>query len=196
MRRRRFLSLSAAGIYPLAAQTPLQFFTPAEALDIAAALQRIFPGATEARVLRYIDLQLAGPYGRDAYRYSQAPFLAGVPEQGYQGKATPAGIYREGLPTIANLHQLAPAAQDARLKQIESTLFFSLLRAHAIEGMFCDPMHGGNADLIGWQIIGYPGPYMSWAGDIDQHYGKSFRPAPKSLGDMLGRKVKPWEDEV
>jgi len=51
-------------------------------------------------------------------------------------------------------------------------------------------------DLIGWQIIGYPGPYMSWADHIDQHYGTPFRPKPRSLSDVLGRKVKPWEDEA
>ncbi len=29
---------------------------------------------------------------------------------------------------------------------------------HTIKGMFSDPMHGGNAGLIGWQLIGDPGP--------------------------------------
>ena len=60
--------------------------------------------------------------------------------------------------------------------------------------MFCDPMHGGNADCIGWQLIRYPGPYMSWTEHIDQHLGKEFRPEPKSLETVLGRKVKPRED--
>ena len=189
MRRRRFLSLSAAGIYRLAAQTPLQFFTPAEALDIAAALERIFPGATEARVLRYIDRQLAGPYGRDAYRYSHPPFAAGAPEQGYQGMATPAEIYRQGLPTIAKLHDLSPAEQDAKLKEIETTLFFALLRTHSIEGMFCDPMHGGNANLAGWKLIGFPGPRMSYRDEVDKYHGRAFRPAPVSLEQTVGRKA-------
>ena len=39
---------------------------------------------------------------------------------------------------------------------MERTRFFQLLRTHTIEGMFSDPMHGGNAGLIGWQLIGYP----------------------------------------
>jgi gluconate 2-dehydrogenase gamma chain len=60
--------------------------------------------------------------------------------------------------------------------------------------MFCDPMHGGNADLIGWQLIGFPGPYMSWAEHIDQHNGKGYRPKPRSLADVVGHPVKPWEE--
>lgn len=39
-----------------------------------------------------------------------------------------------------------------------------------------------------------PGPYMSWASEVDKHYGESFRPAPKALDDVLGRKVTPWEE--
>ena len=86
------------------------------------------------------------------------------------------------------------AAQDAKLHEIESTYFFRLLRQHTIEGMFCDPMHGGNADLIGWQLIGFPGPQMSWADHIDRHYGEAFRPKPAGLSDVIGRKVTPWEE--
>ena len=75
--------------------------------------------------------------------------------------------------------------------EIETTYFFRLLRQHTIEGMFCDPMHGGNADLIGWQLIGYPGPYMSWSEHIEQHHGKAFRPKPRSLnsGGASGKAV-------
>jgi gluconate 2-dehydrogenase gamma chain len=90
--------------------------------------------------------------------------------------------------------RLTPDLQDARLRQIETTYFFRLLRQHTIEGMFCDPMHGGNADLIGWQLIGYPGPYMSWSGQIDQHHGKAYRPKPRSLQQVVGRAVRPGED--
>src|ERR1700693_1056797 len=114
MRRREFLTLSAASVggilvysldrevSRLAAQTkqavriPLRFFTQTEALIVAAAASRIFPsdesgpGAREAGVAIYIDRQLAGPWGRDRYRYTQEPFKENVPaEFGYQGKATP-----------------------------------------------------------------------------------------------------------
>jgi len=221
MRRRRFLTLSSTAVGGLLVYTldrmptrvhaqserkirvPLRFFDERDALIIAAAAARIFPsdaagpGASEAGVIIYIDRQLASPFGRDFNRYTQPPFEEGVPEQGYQGKATPREVYREGLAMLGrDFDRLTPDQQDAKLRSIETTYFFRLLRQNTIEGMFCDPMHGGNAELIGWQLIGYPGPYMSWADHIDQHYGKPFRPAPKSLGDVLGRKVRPWEDEA
>ena len=178
----------------------LRFFEERDALVIAAAAARIFPsdengpGATEAGVILYIDRQLAGPYGRDRFRYAQPPFEDGAPEQGYQGKATPREVYREGLALLPGFDRLATAAQDARLREIERTYFFRLLRQHTIEGMFSDPMHGGNADLIGWQLIGFPGPQMSWADHIDQHNGKAHRPKPASLSQVVGRAVKPWEE--
>jgi len=220
MRRRHFLTFSATAVGGLLVYTldrqpirvhaqgtrkirvPLRFFDERQALIVAAAAARIFPsdasgpGAPEAGVIVYIDRQLAGPYGRDRYRYTHAPFEEGVPEQGYQGKATPREIYREGLVLLGQeFGKLTPAAQDHRLHAIESTWFFRLLRQHTLEGMFCDPMHGGNAGLIGWQLIGYPGPYMSWSDHIDQHYGQPFRPKPRSLADVVGHAVKPWEGD-
>ena len=218
MRRRQFLTLSAAAVggtlvYTLdrqphrrvQAQTgkirvPLRFFTEAEALIVAAAVARIFPsdnsgpGAPEAGVAVYIDRQLASAYGRDRFRYARPPFEEGVAEQGYQGKATPREVYREGIARLAGFDTLPPAEQDARLRQIESSYFFQLLRQHTIEGMFCDPMHGGNADLIGWQLIGFPGPQMSWSDHVDRHYGEAFRPKPASLAEVTGHKVTPWEE--
>ena len=119
MQRRRFLTFSATAVggalvYTLdrrpsvvhaqKIRVPLRFFEEKEALIVAAAAARILPrdangpGATEGGVVIYIDRQLAGPYGRDRYRYTQAPFEDGLPEQGYQGKATPREVYRQGLP--------------------------------------------------------------------------------------------------
>jgi hypothetical protein len=39
--------------------------------------------------------------------------------------------------------------------------FFNLVRAHTIQGTFCDPYYGGNADFVGWDLIGYPGLRLS-----------------------------------
>ena len=181
MRRRHFLTLSAASlggllVYSLDRKSsrlnaqdktlriPLRFFTEAEALIVAATASRIFPsddsgpGAHEAGVAIYIDRQLAGPYGRDRYRYTQPPFEDAAPEFGYQGQATPREIYRDGLKNLKDFHLLPPEEQDKTLHQIESSYFFFLLRRHTLEGMFSDPIHGGNADMVGWQLIGFPGP--------------------------------------
>jgi len=220
MRRREFLTLSAVSIggvlvysldcevFRLAPQTnqsirvPLRFFSRAEALIVASAASRIFPsdeagpGAREAGVAVYIDRQLAGPWGRDLHRYTQGPFEENAPaEFGYQGQATPQQIYRQGLNELEGFDRLGPDEQDQKLKQIEASLFFSLLRQNTIEGMFCDPMHGGNIDMLGWQLIGFPGPRMSNFDDVDKHFDETFRPKPASLSQMTGRKVRPSEDQ-
>jgi gluconate 2-dehydrogenase gamma chain len=220
MRRREFLTLSAASIggvlvysldrkvSRLSEQTtktiriPLRFFSEEETLIVAAAASRIFPsdeagpGAQEAGVAVYIDRQLAGPWGRDRHRYTHGPFEENAAvEFGYQGKATPQQIYRQGLRDLKGFDQLAPTGQDEKLKQIETTLFFSLLRQNTIEGMFCDPMHGGNIDMVGWQLIGFPGPRMSNYDDVDKHFGEAFRPKPASLSLVTGHKVIPSEDQ-
>jgi gluconate 2-dehydrogenase gamma chain len=223
MRRRHFLVLSAASVggvlvysldrkaQLLAAQdkssqsirVPLRFFTKAEALIVAAAASRIFPsddsgpGANEAGVVIYIDRQLAGPYGRDRYRYTKAPFAGddALPEFGYQGQAPPRDVYREALKSLKGFDRLSAAEQDQKLAQMESSHFFALLRQNTIEGMFCDPIHGGNVDMVGWQLIGFPGPRMSNFSEIEKYPGEAFRPKPASLEQVTGRKIRPLEDE-
>jgi len=218
MKRREFLILPVAAVggtllYTLAGEplrlqaqngtvkVPLRFFTAEEAKVITAACARIFPsdasgpGATEANVVIYIDRQLAGPYGRDKYRYTKGPWVESYPEHGYQDKASPGETYREGLKMLGDFASLSPADQDTKLRSIEKLHFFQLLRQHTIEGMFCDPMHGGNAGLIGWQLVGYPGPQMSYRDEVDKHFGQPWRPKPASLEQIARRPGKPWEDE-
>jgi gluconate 2-dehydrogenase gamma chain len=168
----------------------------------AAACERIFPsdengpGAKEAGAVIYIDRQLAGPHGRDKYRYTKGPWVESVPEHGYQGKANPREIYREGIKQLGNFADLPAAGQDDRLRAIERSMFFQLLRTHTIEGMFCDPMHGGNIGLIGWQLIVFPGPVMSYRDEIEKYRGIPYRRAPRSLSQIVGRPLKGWEEET
>lgn len=218
MKRREFFTLSVGGvlIYTLnrqalwlnAAETPVQvplrFFTADEARAVAAACERIFPsddtgpGAKEAGAIIYIDRQLAGPYGRDELRYTKGPWIDTDPTfGGYQGKESPQKIYRAGIQQQLgdDFVTLTPAQQDERLRKIEKTMFFQMLREHTLEGMFCDPLHGGNADLVGWQLVGFPGPVMSWRSAITVYNkGEAYRPAPMGLEQILGRPIQGLEE--
>jgi hypothetical protein len=49
--------------------------------------------------------------------------------------------------------------------------------------------------MIGWQLMGYPGPQMSFRGQMGKYNGVAYRTAPQSLAEVLRRHVKPWEDE-
>jgi gluconate 2-dehydrogenase gamma chain len=216
MRRREFITIpvrasAAAALYgigagslPVNAQSVrmrLRFFTEAEARTVQAACERILPGdesgpgAMDAGVVIYIDRQLAGPWGRDAWRYTKAPWFESVPEHGYQGRDNPRQIYRKGIASLGDFAGLDAHEQDERLMAIEHTLFFQMLRTQTIEGMFCDPLHGGNAGLVGWKLIGFPGPVMSYREQIDGYYGRAYRPKPVSLEQVVGHPVKGLEDE-
>src|ERR1700719_4381420 len=138
MKRREFLTVPAAALggtllYTLAGEpvrlqaqdgtvkVPLRFFTAEEARIVSAACARILPsdasgpGATEAGVVIFIDRQLAGPYGRDKYRYTKGPFVESFPEHGYQAKETPREIYRAGIASLAGFADLTPEKQDETL---------------------------------------------------------------------------------
>src|SRR4029079_10332027 len=163
MKRREFITLPAKSLggvllytlarepYRLQAQegtvrVPLRFFTATEARTVTGACERFLPaddsgpGATEAGVVIYIDRQLAGPYGRDQYRYTKGPWVDSVPEHGYQGKENPQEIYRQGVKNLGDFASLSLEEQNKKLASIERTRFFQLLRTHTIEGMFSDPM--------------------------------------------------------
>ena len=216
MRRREFLTISAGAIRatalyiltresgPLERQganvvVPLRFFTAKEARVVSAACERLCPrdasgpGATDAGVVIYIDRQLAGPYGRDKYRYVKPTFVTSVPEHGYQGKEARARSYRAGIRDLGNFRKLSTDDQIRKLKEIESSSFFRLLRRHTIEGMFCDPAHGGNTGLVGWTLIGYPGPQWSYRADIDQHFGQAWRPRPRRSSNSRDEFLRSWK---
>lgn len=64
--------------------------------------------------------------------------------------------YRDGLRALGpDFVEAAPDEQDARLDAAGN--FKALLYSHACEGMYGDPVYGGNHDGMGWQFIGFEG---------------------------------------
>lgn len=188
--------------------TVWQFFTVPEAEFVMAATARLIPadedwgGAAEASVVNYIDRQLASPYGHGARLYLDPPWKQGTPQQGYQYPFTPAQIYRlslaaleERVPKASNGRRfigLEGPAQDELLKALETgrfdlgevpgPLFFETLLTNTVEGFFADPIYGGNQDLIGWRMIGFPGPYASYIELVDRH-GIAYDRQPISMAE-------------
>ena len=68
-------------------------------------------------------------------------------------------VYAEGLAALGPFGSLTPDEQDAELARLEAggEAFFELVRLHAIQGMFADPSHSGNAGHAGWDLLGFPG---------------------------------------
>jgi gluconate 2-dehydrogenase gamma chain len=59
------------------------------------------------------------------------------------------------------LQQMTPGTPG-----IGAQAFFNLLLAHTVAGFFADPVYGGNRDMIGWKLIGFPGAQITYANDI------------------------------
>ncbi len=181
------------------------FFNAAEVAFVEAAVARLIPkddlgpGALEAGVPYYIDGQLASWYGEAGRWYWQGPWQAGTPQQGYQLPLKPSEVYRAGIPAVnaytqkqfkADFADLTPAQQDSVLTGLEKgdvdlgrvpgRTFFAFLLQHTKEGFFADPTYGGNQDMVGWKLIGYPGVQPSYAQTIDQ-YGTPFQGAVASI---------------
>jgi gluconate 2-dehydrogenase gamma chain len=56
----------------------------------------------------------------------------------------------------------ADRAVAAAFGEPAAATFFAVVRQHTLEGMFADPMYGGNRDAAGWRLLGYPGPRFGY----------------------------------
>jgi ribonuclease E len=54
------------------------------------------------------------------------------------------------------------AAEEA-FGDVDPGTFFDMVREDTIEGMFADPLYGGNRGLVGWTMVGYPGVQRSYS---------------------------------
>ncbi|MES2471476.1 MAG: gluconate 2-dehydrogenase subunit 3 family protein [Pseudomonadota bacterium] len=118
------------------------FFTRAQAMDIDAMAQQIYPsdstpGAKEAQVIYFIDLALV-TFAQD----KQEIYKKGFGELAAKTGGKPLGA-------------MPVADQLALLTSIETTPFFRTVRDHTIMGMFSAPQHGGNFQKVGWKQIGF-----------------------------------------
>jgi len=188
--------------FPADAPTPFKpgpwlYFTLEEARAVEALCDRIIPpdpdtpGGKDAGCAVFIDRQLAGPYGRNEGLYTAGPFQEGTKQQGPQSATTPAQMYRKALAALDKycrnqrggkaFADLPADQQDDILHGIEqdrikfdgSDGFFSALLKDVPEGFFSDPIHGGNRDMAGWKMIGFPGiryDYRDWVMRHNERY--------------------------
>lgn len=184
------------------------FLRAAEARFIAAAADRMIPeddhpSASQAGVVDYIDGQLAGPFGKGLRMYLDGPLATGTPEQGYQLGLAPATVYRESLdallaePRGRGFATLASQQQDAFLGELEagawmlgrvpSSIFFETLLSNVVEGYFADPAYGGNRDMAGWRMIGFPGAYAHFTQWVGRHNVRFDRPPIGMAGHGSGQ---------
>jgi gluconate 2-dehydrogenase gamma chain len=188
------------------------YFQASEWRFLQAAVDRLIPedangpGALKAGVAEFIDRQMETPYGHGKLWYMQGPFHTDLPpELGYQMNLAPRDVYRHGIKACNDwcekrhdgtvFADLDTATQDAVLTQLEhgkiefdalpAQTFFSFLLTHSKEGFFADPIYGGNKDMAGWKMVGFPGAradFMDW---IDRP-GEKYPYGPVSIDGRRG----------
>jgi gluconate 2-dehydrogenase gamma chain len=105
-----------------------------------------------------------------------------LPRYGFQSSLTPQQSYKLGLVELDKyarklhhrpFHQLTDGQMDAIIGDLEDDKvksfekptgggFFDMLLNDTYQGMFADPIYGGNRDFAGWRLVGYPGAQRSY----------------------------------
>jgi gluconate 2-dehydrogenase gamma chain len=203
-------AVAAAATAPVRNYEPT-FFNAAEWAFINAAVDHLIPsdrfgaGALETGVPEFIDRQMETEYGHGKLWYMQGPFHPdNVPELGYQLSLTPREIYQHGIAACnawcQKQHskvfaQLDKPLQVSILKDMDSKkidfdtipakTFFAYLLGNTKEGYFADPMYGGNQQMGGWKLVGFPGARADFADWVDQ-YNVKYPYGPVSISGAKG----------
>ena len=187
------------------------FLKPGEAAFVEAVCDHMVPAddltpsGVDLGLAVFVDRALASGWGRGERLYLQGPFKPGTANQGYQLPLTPAELYRAGI-SQSNAYcrkaygktfdRLAPDQKEKFLRDLSAgavelagglpaKTFFELVYQTVVEGMFADPVYGGNRDKAVWKVIGFPGVMANNAAAIRVYNdGRRFPARPVSIADM------------
>jgi gluconate 2-dehydrogenase gamma chain len=173
-------------------------------VDHMVPADELTPKGTDIGINVYIDRALAGAWGKGERLYMQGPWKQGTPSQGYQLPLTPAQLYRAGI-AATNAHcrktygklfdRLDETQREEVLVGLSSgkvtfengppvRVFWGTVYQTVMEGMFADPIYGGNRNKAGWKLIGFPGAIAVNAENVKKYRDKKFAPDPVSIADM------------
>jgi len=173
-------------------------------VDHMVPADALTPKGTDIGLNIFIDRALAGGWGKGDRLYMQGPWKQGVPSQGYQLPMTPADLYRSGI-AAANVvcvksygksfDKLSEAQREEFLLNLQAgkvtfdngppaRVFFTTVYQSVMEGMFSDPMYGGNRNKAGWKLIGFPGVIAVHHQNVEKFRDKQFPADPVGIADM------------
>jgi gluconate 2-dehydrogenase gamma chain len=198
----------------------LTFFNDFEARTVAAIAERIIPGgegetgATDAGVVYYIDRAVAGfsislqkiyrlglreleAYCRRKYDKSLVELNTERQDEVVRRFLGPeSGEAATAHTPISDEDNYFVSGQRAR--SFDRGLLerlFAVVREHAIEGLFCDPVYGGNRNALGWRLVGFPGVYWGYTAE-QMKEGYDGRQLPVRTLDDLRRDLKSLPDNA
>lgn len=159
----RGISAQTPGATPVASPVTVAEYVPTsltadEYAALTAAVDRIIPpddlgpGAAEAGVQVYIDRSLGDRNAASLPAYQQGLKALDA--------AADTGVFIDL--SVDKQDELLSTAEAGKLADSPDG-FFAMLVEHTRQGMFSDPVHGGNANFAGWDLIGYPGIKLIWS---------------------------------
>jgi gluconate 2-dehydrogenase gamma chain len=133
-------------------------FTPDEARTVDAMCEQLIPadrdpGAREAGVVNYIDIQLARRFRRHRTEYRTGIAAVNSASRTKFGKAFADATPDQQVEVLTEIEEKSPE-------------FFDLILTHTRQGFYGDPRHGGNRNMASWKMVGLPFPPLRGR----QHY--------------------------
>jgi gluconate 2-dehydrogenase gamma chain len=166
----------------------LLFFNRADARTVDALASQVIPseegspGAREAGVVYYIDRALAG-----FMRELQPLYRRGLRVVGELAIATFGAEFSalDDEQQGALIHVL-DARADADPEDFAGQ-FYRIVREHTVQGFFGDPAYGGNREVVGWKLVGFPGAQWGYTAE-QMKPGVDARSIPiLTIGDLYAR---------
>lgn len=172
-------------------------------VDALVPADELTPSGSDLGLATFIDRQLSGAWGKGDRLYRQGPWKQGAPGQGYQLPLTPAEFFRAGIDAVnrysketygKEFDRLTSADKQKVLEGLDkSTImldrlsgkqFFDAAYQATMEGLFGDPIYGGNKNKAAWKMIGYPGVIAVHATNIVTYRNKQYAVPPVSIADL------------
>jgi hypothetical protein len=162
--------------------------TAGERATLRALLENLFPadelgpGAIEIGVPQYIEGALADAYRGLVPVYRRALRALDNEATRRHGRSFGVLVAGERDAIIADLE----AKRIEELRGTDAETFFDVVWKHLREGLFSDPIHGGNRDMAGWRLIGFPGAQYGYTAE-EQQIDAVIDREPRSVRDLRRR---------
>jgi len=173
-------------------------------VDHMVPADELTPRGTDLGINIYIDRALAGGWGKGERLYLQGPWKQGAPSQGYQLPLTPADLYHAGIAaanafcvktygksfdkiTESQRQEFLLGLQAGKVafeNGLPARVFFTTLYQNVMEGMFADPIYGGNKNKAGWKLIGFPGVIAVHYQNVEKYRDRKYTADTLSIADM------------
>jgi len=182
------------------------FLKPAEQAFVETLVDHMVPkdeltgSGTEIGIATFIDRALAGSWGKGDRLYKQGPWQKGRRTRATSSRSlrpnsiAPASRARIPMPKTfgRDFDRCSTEQKETFLKDLSAGKitfdgglvgrdFFTMFYENVMEGLFADPIYGGNKDKVGWKMIGFPGVMANNAENVKNYSdGKRFPQIPSA----------------